>query len=334
MFTKKMRGFTLVEVLVVLAIIGVILGLLIPGVQGMREMARRSSCQQNLMELSQAIAAYHVAKAHYPIGTVNPTGPILSIESGLHHDWVAGLLPYLDAQVIAERIDASVSVYDPANAVPRAASFPFLLCPSATAVLNNTTCYAGIHHSTEAPIDESNDGVFVLNIPTRDRDITDGLSYTLFLGEKVSDPSFDLGWISGTRSSLRNTGHAINALSGAWPNRIAATLALQDDEYSMTDDEFSDEDMLDADAETAPPTPPEPIVEAEIKAIDPLNPMFVGGLQSDHPGGAHTLNGAGEITFRSSSMDGRLMRQLANKADGEIPTSVMDELTLPAEPSQ
>ncbi|MCG8653654.1 MAG: DUF1559 domain-containing protein, partial [Pirellulales bacterium] len=82
---------------------------------------------------------------------------------------------------------------------------------SATGMRDNTSCYAGITGSTETPIDETNDGVFLLNRPLTDDDITDGLAHTLFVGEKLSLFEEDLGWLSGTRSSLRNVGHPINA---------------------------------------------------------------------------------------------------------------------------
>jgi len=287
--SERDQGFTLAEVLVVIAIVTIILALAMPGIQRMREMSRRSMCQQNLVELSIALSTYHNARQHYPAGTLNSSGPIHSVEDGYHHNWISALLPNLNANEIAETIDSRFSVYHPANAIPRAASFRFLLCPSASGVINNTTCYAGIHHSTEAPIDESNDGVFVLNIATRNRDITDGLGYTLFLGEKVSDPEFDLGWISGTRSSLRNTGHEIGAESGRRPQGL--------------------------------PPGSDPPNEAS---------LFAGGLQSDHPAGAYTLTGSGEVTFRATSMDQRLLRQLGNKSDRETPLDDANEMKLPA----
>jgi hypothetical protein len=63
----------------------------------------------------------------------------------------------------------------------------------------------------ETPIDDDNDGVFRLNLPVGEVDISDGLAHTVFVGEKLSVYEEDLGWISGTRSSLRNAGHPINA---------------------------------------------------------------------------------------------------------------------------
>ncbi|MDA8744489.1 DUF1559 domain-containing protein [Rubripirellula amarantea] len=208
---RSYTGFTLVELLVVIAIIGVLMGMAVPAMQNMRELSRRSNCQYNLAELSLAISAYDARHGHLPAGTVNDSAPIRSVAEGFHHNWISGLLETMDAQPIDQAVDRSVSVYDVKNTPVRMLRMPRLLCPSASVIRENTTCYAGIHASTETPIDETNDGVFILNRPTTTDDITDGLSYTLFVGEKLSRYEEDLGWISGTRSSLRNTGHAINA---------------------------------------------------------------------------------------------------------------------------
>jgi len=313
------KGFTLVELLVVIAIIGVLIGMTLPAVQAMRELARRSTCQQNLIQIGFGLAAYHGRHLHYPVGTLNPTGPIRSIAEGYHHNWISGLLPHLDAQVVADNIDSQQSVYAPANDPVRFLTLPPLLCPSAANVLPYSTCYAGIHHSAEAAIDEDNDGVFVLNRPTSNNDITDGLSYTLFVAEKISSPQFELGWISGTRSSLRNAGHAINSLSGNLPLRQRPTLAVQDDWGMM----MGDEELMEIDEATgelqaiAKVDPPKPATTDA--SGDPNFPFFVGGIQSNHPGGAYTLMGGGQVVFRSDSTDLVVLKQLANKADGELP---------------
>jgi hypothetical protein len=197
-----------VELLVVIAIIGVLIGLAVPAMQNMREISRRSNCQFNLSELSLALSASQ--QTHFPIGTLADEGPIRSIPEGYHHNWIAALLPMMDLKPIAQVIDTDVSVYHAKNDQVRSVRMPRLLCPSASGVRENTTCYAGIHASTEIPIDVTNDGVFVLNQSVAPEDITDGLSYTLFVGEKLSRYEDDFGWISGTNSSLRNAGHGIN----------------------------------------------------------------------------------------------------------------------------
>ena len=271
-----LRGaFTLVELLVVIAIIGILIGLLVPAMQNMRELSRRSHCEQNLVKISLALSAYATQYGHYPAGTINESGPIKSAPEGFHHNWIAGLLPMLDAANVSRAIDSSVSVYAPENEDARNVILPMMICPSATQMRENTTCYAGISSSNETPIDEGNDGVFRLNVPTSEYDVTDGLAYTLFVGEKLSAFEEDLGWISGTRSSLRNTGHAINAER----IRIRGT--------------------------------PDP--------SKVVNDVYVGGLASDHLNGAYLLMGNGQYEFRSSSMDMRVLGQMANRADGEIP---------------
>ena len=325
---SPLSGFTLVELLVVIAIIGVMLGMVMPAIQGLREMSRRSACQQNLIELSLALSAYHDTQGHYPAGTIDTVGPIQNVESGFHHNWLSAILPYLESQAVHDAIDYKVGVYANENALLRRASFPFLLCPSATGVNLNTTCYAAVHHSTEAPIDESNDGVFILNRVTADRDIVDGLSYTLFLGEKKSHPEFDFGWMSGTRSTLRNAGHAVGAIDSAWPHLIMSQPDPRPDyyEYDLEMMGQSDE-TVEPSLTAAPATPVAPV------AVDPINALFVGGFQSDHPGGAHLMTGAGVNTFHSTSMDQRVMRQMASKADGKIPLQVLDDLADPTSSS-
>jgi hypothetical protein len=65
--------------------------------------------------------------------------------------------------------------------------------------------YAACHHDVEAPIDQDNNGVMFLNSAVPIRDISDGTTHTIFVGEKAIEED-DLGWMSGTRATLRNTG--------------------------------------------------------------------------------------------------------------------------------
>ena len=287
-------AFTLVELLVVIAIIGVMIAMALPAIQGMRELTRRSNCEQNLVQISLAISAYNLTHGHYPIGTQAKSGPIISQPKGFHHNWAAAILPMLDAQVVYDAIDQNASVYAAQNAKVRELRIPTFICPSASDIRYNATCYSGVTGSTETPINTTNDGTFILNRVMTDNDIPDGLGYTLFIGEMLSPYAEDLGWMSGTRASLRDAGHRINA-------ELARIRGPQTN-------------------------------------VPPVTPEYVGGFASDHPNGAHLLMGSGEYMFRSNSMDQKVLEQMANRSDGQIPKAWQPSnstiLTQPATPSK
>ena len=201
---KDIRAFTLVELWVVIAIIGIMVALLLPAVQAAREAAHRSQCQHHLAQLMIGVNSYEMAHTVYPTGTVDATGPVRSVAQGYHHGWTTQLLPYIEQGNAYRNIDRSVSVYHTGNAKVRAHDIPTLRCPSSWLGGRGYSDYAGVQHDLEAPIDAANDGVFFLNSRVRYQDVSDGSSQTFFIGEKLATAG-DLGWMSGTRAILRNT---------------------------------------------------------------------------------------------------------------------------------
>ena len=94
MSRDRRRGFTFVEILFVVAIIGVLVALLLPAVQAVREAARRSQCVNNLMQLGIALETYQVIHEVFPAGVVNNSGPIQNVcRSGYHFGWITQILP-------------------------------------------------------------------------------------------------------------------------------------------------------------------------------------------------------------------------------------------------
>src|SRR3954465_7208074 len=209
-------AFTLVELLVVIAIIGILVGLLLPAIQASRESARRASCTNRMSQVILAVHEFETAHEYYPSGTVNPKGPIQNLPNGQHISWIVRILPHIEEAAVYGIIDTSLSAYHQKNDRARQKATELLICPSSAADDGPYSNYAACHHDAGAPIDTTNSGVFFLNSKITRDDIKDGAAYTLFLGEKVID-NFDLGWISGTSSTLRNTGSSLsNQISTMW----------------------------------------------------------------------------------------------------------------------
>ena len=210
MKSHRPSAFTLVELLVVIAIIGILVALLLPAVQAAREAARRSCCTNNVRQLVLGVHNYELAYDHLPVGTTNDTGPIQNLPKGHHISWLARTLPYIGEQNRASQLDLKLSAYHKTNDTVRQTMFELIMCPSYAGMEYPVSTYAGCHHDREAPIDEDNNGAFVLNRRLHMEDLKDGANYTILIGEKLPD-DYDLGWLSGTSGMLRNAGFAINS---------------------------------------------------------------------------------------------------------------------------
>ncbi|MHB8897274.1 MAG: DUF1559 domain-containing protein [Thermoguttaceae bacterium] len=279
---KRQLAFTLVELLVVIAIIGILIALLLPAVQAAREAARRCQCTNNLGQMVLAMQNYNMSHGVYPPGTINQSGPIATETQGYHHNWASQTLPYLEEVTTYRHIDFSVGVYDAKNAEVRKARINVLQCPSSPAERSTEeaalTTYAACQGPVETPIDKDNRGVFFLNSGVAYKDIPDGASHTLFIGEKIVEDDDTLGWMSGTRATLRNAGTQINAEAAQfYRGRVM-------------------------------PQQPRP----------DRDKFYVGGFSSFHPGGSNFSLGDGSVRFLAETTEAELYQQLADRADGKL----------------
>src|SRR5205807_577759 len=98
--------------LVVIAIIAVLIGLLLPAVQKVREASARSSCQNRLHQIVIALQDYHSAQGCFPSGYKNQPG---TFDGGW--GWQALLLPYLEQDNLYKQVGVATVSFDTAVGV-------------------------------------------------------------------------------------------------------------------------------------------------------------------------------------------------------------------------
>ena len=126
---RARSGFTVVELLVVVAIVGALIGLLLPSVQAAREAARRAQCKNNLRQIGLATIQYHDAHGHFPPARLQ------SREWNAPHcetsqpSWFARILNYLEGTPAGSQWDYD-RPYENHHQAVREFAPPALVCPS------------------------------------------------------------------------------------------------------------------------------------------------------------------------------------------------------------
>lgn len=298
-------GMTLIELLLVVAIIGTSIALVMPAIQAARESSRRTTCLNNLKQCGVAIANHESAKKHFPPGAIWDRWQ-LPEQRRRHGSILVHLLPYIEQQELYDsfdfqQLDIDGAFFPGTGERIGARVIDTYICPSddhdtifgymavhnysasngPTEVYDNPNC--SCPHPWQsfemAPIDNPDDfaGPFTrLGVTTRHKQISDGLSKTIFMGEVRVPCSVhaQAGW------AYTNNG------SGYCTTLIPIN-------YDTCDE----------------------------AAVDPCHRPCTWntdvGFKSAHDGGAHFLFGDGSVQFLNDSIDHQTYQFLGNKADGK-----------------
>ncbi len=128
------RGFTLVELLVVVAIIGVLIALLLPAVQAARESARRMQCQNHLKQLALGSITFHETNKRFPPGGWGFRWPGFPNEGngvGQPGGWIYNVLPYIEQRALHDLGTRDSQAAQKASSAQRVATpLAVLHCPT------------------------------------------------------------------------------------------------------------------------------------------------------------------------------------------------------------
>ncbi len=324
---SRRTAWTLLELLVVVAIIGVLLALLVAAVQRVRAAADRAQCANNLHQLALAAHHFHDAFQHLPpaVSSAYTTGsglpifgpPVNEMPNQAQYNWAEALLPYLNQQLLYDRIVAlgttSAFVNEPGPNSAQGTTIPVLICP-ADAVFGKTFVYhdprgkdyytglrsylvnTGTQISTPYTgyrTPEAESGVFYYNSKVCLSEVTDGTSCTLLFGE---------------RSTYEPLWPAVMALID-WPPPM--------DEFLMWAGWF------DNPGHSWGAAVPGTYINYRLTSVpdvfdDAVPRLYAYG--SGHPGGAQFAFVDGSVRFLSNALPYQVLHELSTKAGGEVIT--------------
>jgi prepilin-type N-terminal cleavage/methylation domain-containing protein/prepilin-type processing-associated H-X9-DG protein len=312
-FRSPCRGFTLVELLVVIAVIGILVALLLPAVQFAREAARRAHCSNNLRQLGLALHTFHDATRQLPLASTNPA-------AGGQNNWAPFVLPYLEQQDIIRGYDLQVHWWLEPNRTIAQRRLPQLQCtstpnpfriqdkpevppPNKTGAVGDYFTPTGVHPDINlslpavARIDTAQDlrGVLCWFSATNGVNtlamVTDGTSNSIMLGECAGREDvwrkrnqFGVDFVSAVK---------IRARGGAW--------ATSDNAY-----EIGQRRPWHASFGTIPGFP----------AINNSN-EWGHCFYSFHPQGANFLMADGSVRFLAESTNLRTLADLVTRGSGQ-----------------
>jgi len=318
-------AFTLVELLVTVAIIGILAALVLPAVQSAREAARRADCANHLKQIALAAHEYHVALGSFPPGLNQFEFPSAPRFRG------TSVFVFLLAHLEQGNLAAGWDYGQPLNnteggpAARSAAVLPILICPSDLIEKNPVerggryqalTSYGGNGGSRSYDPDLATvDGMFHTTgpasapkphqQPVRIDEIRDGTTNTLLFGERHHrDANFDtFAQASWTDTPIRSLG-TWAAIGGRKRIGDVTMSGFAPINYRLPFD-YAHRDAASPPAGNA----------AEFAYYEDLR---VSAWGSSHPGGANFALADGSVRWISETIALVTLRALSTRAGGEV----------------
>jgi prepilin-type N-terminal cleavage/methylation domain-containing protein/prepilin-type processing-associated H-X9-DG protein len=315
----KPAGFTLVELLVVITIIGILIALLLPAVQAAREAARRMQCATNQAEVGKALANYENANNRLPPGNMGSKNG-----TWLGYTAFFSILPFLEKGVLYEKLNLDVRWCMPPNNDLIGENVATYICPSGDAAgrrlidkpPNKPATYARSNYAvcfgstrlydpalapTNTPTDScDSDGAFRMNIGRPIADFVDGLSQTIVVSEVITGVN-DIS--SGGITDLR----------GAWGMPVIGSIYLHRRAPNSKTPDTLRTWFCPLASQTSPINPCDTNVQADQDAC-----CYVSA-RSQHPGGVNCLFGDGHVEFFNDSVAPGVWRPLSTINRGGPP---------------
>lgn len=333
MLAGKRRGFTLIEMLVVVAIIGILLALLLPAVQAAREAARRVRCVSNLRQLGVATMNYANSTRVLP-ASMEMTGTGNTVAWNGAWSVHARLLPFSEQGNLYVMCDFSIEKEEPANQPAVSQMVSIFICPSETQQMVSTHDYgqSGIVNygwcmgdwfvwgGFNGPNNRESFG------PCRFRqwaDFRDGTSQTILAAEvKAYQPVYICDTVGLSQMNQPMSVPPPWADYGAVAPEYFGGCRL----YLLGHTEWSDGNCHATGFTTAwtPNTAtlgqPAHNIDMDLNGINEEDggPTFAAiTARSYHPGGVNVLLADASVRFVRNDVDGLVWRALGTVADGE-----------------
>jgi prepilin-type N-terminal cleavage/methylation domain-containing protein len=297
------RGFTLLELLVVILIAISMLALLLPGIQHAREAARQVQCRNNLKQVALALHNYHDVHNLFPPGyiarDVAPSDPAAA-ETGPGYAWGSLLLPFLDQAFLFRTIPFEDN--PSALAVGTGTMLTVFRCPSdPDSTASSQVGSFGFGSVTLTPGRPAGPGILYRNSRVTADDVRDGTSNTFLVGERAGLHDFEPDGapvIAGAEWVAAFPGTAQEAGIAGYPRLTEAPGAMVLGTVGQDD--------------------PAPVHTPHCRT------NHTAAFSSRHKGGAQFMTADGAVRFLNSDIDYATYRRLGQRSDGQ-PVSLPTE---------